>query len=85
MKGHDALKSHPFFAGVDWESVRTQKAPVPAHRVAYSEEDPARVVSFTLVPPPDGYPENDVSRRSSYLNKAMGAEGPEEAKTAETV
>ena len=23
MKGHDALKSHPFFAGVDWESVRT--------------------------------------------------------------
>ena len=23
MKGHDTLKSHPFFAGVDWESVRT--------------------------------------------------------------
>ena len=84
MNGHDALKSHPFFAGVDWESVRTQKAPVPAHRVAYSEEDPTRVVSFTLVPPPEGYPDNSMSRASAYANRVPG-EGPEEAKTAETV
>lgn len=57
---------------------------MPAHRVCYSEEDPTRVVSFTLVPPPEGYPDNSASRISAYGSKVAG-EGLEEAKTAETV
>ena len=56
MSGYDALKSHPFFAGVNWERVRTQQEPVPAHHVVFDPEDPSRVHSFKLVPPPEGYP-----------------------------
>lgn len=31
MQGHDALKQHPFFSGIDWEALRRQEIPVPAH------------------------------------------------------
>jgi len=51
MKGHNALKSHPFFAGVNWERVRTQNEPVPAYNVVYDAYVPSKVVSFSLTPP----------------------------------
>jgi len=50
MEGHDALKSHPFFAGVNWERVKTQEEPIPAYDIVYDPEDPTKVISFTLIP-----------------------------------
>ena len=51
MKGHDTLKSHPFFAGVNWEGVKNQTEPVPAYNIVYDQADPNKVISFSLVPP----------------------------------
>jgi serine/threonine protein kinase len=50
MQGHDALKSHPFFEGVNWEGVKNQTEPIPAHDILYDPEDPTKVISFTLIP-----------------------------------
>ena len=49
MTGHNALMNHPFFGGVNWDRVRTQEEPVPAYKVVYDPEDPAKVQSFSLV------------------------------------
>ena len=35
MSGHDALMSHPFFEGVNWDRVRSQEEPVPAYDIVY--------------------------------------------------
>ena len=36
MTGYEALKSHPFFSGVDWERVRLQEEPMA--EIAFSEQ-----------------------------------------------
>ena len=51
MSGHDALMSHPFFAGVNWDRVRSQEEPVPAYDIVYDPQIPGKVVSFSLMPP----------------------------------
>ena len=33
MRGHDELRAHPFFTGVNWDRVRQQKEPVPAYNI----------------------------------------------------
>jgi len=53
MTGHHALMAHPFFAGINWDLVRCQEQPVPAHNVVYDKNDPAKIVSFSLGPPPE--------------------------------
>lgn len=50
MGGHDALKAHPFFDGVDWDRVRRQEDPVPAYNVQVDPNDPSKIVSFSLSP-----------------------------------
>ena len=49
MQGHNSLKSHPFFAGVNWERVKTQQEPVPAHEILFDPEDPNKILSFKFV------------------------------------
>ena len=51
MTGYDALKSHPFFDGVNWERVRQQEEPVPAFEAVYDQNDSSKVISFNLAPP----------------------------------
>ncbi len=48
MTGYDALKSHPFFAGVNWFGVKNQTEPVIAYNVVYDPVNPSKISSFSL-------------------------------------
>ena len=48
MTGYDALKSHPFFAGVNWTGVKNQTEPVIAYDVVYDHQNPSKISSFSL-------------------------------------
>jgi len=49
--------AHPFFTGIDWDLIRGQKMPVPAYDIVRDQNDPAKVISFSLSPPeePEDY------------------------------
>lgn len=78
MTGYDALKSHPFFNGVNWEGVKNQTEPVLAYDVVYDAQDPTKVKSFSLV---NNHLENEGSTRETQINRCNHmdlAEGPPE-------
>lgn len=76
MTGYDALKSHPFFNGVNWEGVKNQTEPVLAYDVVYDAQDPTKVKSFSLV---NNHLEIEGSTRETQVNHCNHmdvAEGP---------
>lgn len=62
MGGHDALKSHPFFAGINWERVKRQEEPVPAYNVVMDPEDSSRILQFRL------HPDTDLNATNGTVN-----------------
>ena len=52
MKGHNELKNHPFFEGIDWVMLKMQKVPVPAYEIVRDQQDPSVIRSFSFYDQP---------------------------------
>ena len=55
MQGHQELKAHPFFNGVDWDRLRNQELPAPTYDVVRDINEPSKIRSFSFYNPADSF------------------------------